>query len=266
MKKHIFSIIVILFLLSGCATVKSTPAPPSSQPVQDAPAAVQVETAVPTSVTVPVATSVSTPTVTSPQPSHQADECNNPYFPVVNGASWVYEVARTGQATHSLSTTEKGQFTITVQNNDSTFLLEGQCTEDGIILVDNGMSAIYQGSEGGSTMTTQSQEGVTLPNDIQQGDDWSQTIQMTSSNTENPISATIVSDYKAEGYESVTVPAGTFEALKITQSSTITMNGMKLMSSNSTLWYVEGVGNVKAEEQAGGSDPSVVQLISFNIP
>jgi hypothetical protein len=266
MRKQILSIIVILFLLSGCATAKSMPTPASGQLNQDAPAAVQVNTAVPTSVTIPVATSISTPTIMSPQPGRQADKCNNPYFPVVNGATWLYETTGIGQATHTLSTTEKGQFTITVKNNDSTFLLEGQCTEDGIILVDNGMSAIYQGSEGGSTLTTQSQEGVSLPNDIQQGDDWSQTIQMTSSNAEQPITATIVSDYKAEGYESVTIPAGTFEALKIIQSSTITMNGMKLMTSNSTLWYVEGVGNVKAEEQAGGSEASVVQLISYNIP
>jgi hypothetical protein len=266
MNRRIFSMILVLFVLSSCTTAKSTLAPASSQSKQDAPVSIQAETTTPTQMIVPLATSISTPTSAPTTPIHQADECDNPYFPVVNGASWTYETTGVGQATHSLTTDENGQFTITVTNADSTFILEGQCTDNGIVLVDQGMNAIYQGSEGGSTLTTQSEEGVTLPNDIQQGDEWSQTIKMSASGGEEAINSTIVSDFKALGYESVSVPAGTFQALKIEQSSSVTMNGMDLLASSSFLWYVEGVGNVKAEQQVGGSEKSVVQLISYNIP
>jgi hypothetical protein len=266
MLKQFFTLCMALLLLSGCATVKNTPAPASSQSQQDAPIPVLAETATPIQVIVPVATSISTPTVAPTDPSRQVDECSNPYYPVVNGATWVYETTGVGQSTHTMTTGDNNQFTITITDDDSTFILEGQCTDDGIVLVDQGMNAIYKDSQGGSTLTTQSEEGVSLPKDIQQGDEWSQTIKMSASGGEETLNSTINSDFKALGYESVTVPAGTFQALKIEQSSSVTMNEVELMTSNSLLWYVEGVGNVKAEQQAGGSETYIVQLISYDIP
>ena len=66
--------------------------------------------------------------------------------------------------------------------------------------------------------------------------------------------------YTAVGYETVTVPAGTFNALKIEQSSN--MGGPE--PTIQTLWYVQDVGLVKSVIEVG--ETYVNELVSYNIP
>jgi DUF3108-like len=195
----------------------------------------------------------------------QNDACDNPFYPVVDGASWNYSISTGTQATHSLSVSQDKVFTITIQGDNSTFTIEGQCTDDGIILMDvPGVSSTYSGEGGGSTLTTQNVDGVTLPNDVQAGDDWSQIISVTgaSSDGEVTLSATIETNYTALGYEQVTVPAGTFEALKVEQTGTLTMNGGSGFDTHGYIWYAQGVGTVKS-----GLDGTYTgELTSYSIP
>jgi hypothetical protein len=109
-------------------------------------------------------------------------------------------------------------------------------------------------------MTTTSNEGITLPGDIQQGDDWSQTIGVKVSAGDQTMDFIIDTTYTALGYETVTVPAGTFNALKIEQSAD--MGGSE--PTIQTLWYVQDVGLVKSLIEVG--ETYVNELVSYNIP
>ena len=73
---------------------------------------------------------------------------------------------------------------------------------------------------------------------------------------------TLNSTYTAVGYENVSVPAGTFNALKIEQSSD--MGGPEPMVQ--TLWYVQDVGMIKSEMDIGIGELFVQELVSYNIP
>jgi hypothetical protein len=189
------------------------------------------------------------------------EECGNPYYPLKSGAQWTYNGPQ-GPFTQTISSGGGGIFTINVESGADTFLIQALCMEGGDInlLQVPGDSLSYSGDSGSSTMTTTSNEGVTLPGDIQVGDDWSQTIGGEVSAGGQKMDFTLYSTYTAVGYENVSVPAGTFNALKIEQSSD--MGGPEPMIQ--TLWYVQDVGMVKSEIDIG--ELVVQELVSYNIP
>jgi len=266
MNKFLLPIFFAVILLSGCATASNAPAPVSSQIQQNIPATTQAATATPTLALVfPIATQAITPTAAPVSENSTADRCDNPYYPIVNGATWVYDLGDSGQANYTMNASKGGDFTIIVSSENSTFYIEGQCTEDGIILVNRGQDLQYQGEAGSSTVSSDTNDGITLPNDIQLGDDWTQTYTLSIKAGDTSMESTVETSYKAVAYESVTVPAGTFQALKIEQSGTMTLNG-QVIPSKGTTWYAEGIGPVKSENGVGGTIDAVAQLVSYNIP
>jgi hypothetical protein len=247
MIKRLIFLVVVQILVSGCGPQTSIPANATEQPSLN----------MPVNVTQNPATEVP-----APSGSNENDQCGNPYYPVVNGAEWTY-TGPTGQFTHSLATGDNGAFTDTVKSGENTFVIQGLCLEGGDInLLDvPGNSLSYSGGTGKSTMTTTKNEGVTLSGDIQQGDDWSQVIGVVVSAGNQKMDFTIDSTFTAVGYETVTVPAGTFNALKVEESSD--MGGPEPTIIN--LWYAQNVGSIKTEIKMG--DQTLVnELVSYNIP
>lgn len=268
MKTKLLVLTLVLLLAAGCASAPvAPPASTSTPPPPQVEAPVVVDLSTPTQAVVEVVPNTPEPTATeAPAVKNANDQCDNPYYPVVDGASWTYAGSTTGQFTHTLNVSQDQLFTIIITSNDTVFNMEGQCTEDGVILMDSGMSTTAQSADGTGTVTTTNQDGVTLPNDIQVGDDWSQTIAYNAGGEGESFSGTIETSYKAVGYESVSVPAGTFEALKIVQTSSMSMAGQHVFDTRSNLWYVQGVGNVKAEQTVLEGQVSVSELVSYNIP
>ncbi len=250
MFKRALIFIFVTVLVSGCSLPNSAATPTPMGESQ---------------VTVTQIPATETPT----QPVVSAnDKCGNPYYPVVDGATWSYSInvqdSAPTTAAYSMAVVDAGSFTLTVQNDKSTFTLDGSCGDDGIILLNvPGVSATYSGDGGGSTLSTTNDDGVTLPNDIQVGDDWSQTISVVgSSGGDVTLSATIETTYKAIGYETVTVPAGTFYALKVEQNGSMTMSGTPALQTHGFLWYAQGIGTVKA----GLDGTYTSELVSYSIP
>jgi hypothetical protein len=269
MKSKLFTLIVVLLITAGCASAPvAAPASTSTPPPPQVEAPVLVDLSTPTQAAIEVVPNTPEPSPTpAPAVKNANDQCDNPYYPVVDGATWTYTNNSIGQFTHTLNVSDDQIFTIQVISGDTTFNIEGQCTQDGVILMDNSLTTTAQSSDGAGTVTTTNQDGVTLPNDIQVGDDWSQTIEYSAgSGGETSFSGTIETSYKAVGYESVSVPAGTFEALKIVQTSSLSMAGQNVMDTTSNLWYVQGVGNVKTEQIVNQGDPFSSELVSYNIP
>jgi len=266
MKTKLLVLTLVLLLAAGCA---SAPVSTSASTAQvDAPAAAQVIVSTPTQAVIEVVPNTPAPSPTpAPTVKNANDQCDNPYYPVVDGATWTYETISVGQATHTLNVSQDQLFTIIITSNDTVFNMEGQCTEDGVVIMNSGLDATAQSADGTGTVTTTNQDGVTLPDDIQVGDDWSQTIEYSAgSGGETSFSGMIETSYKAVGYESVSVPAGTFAALKIEQTTALYMAGQHYMDTSSNLWYVQGVGNVKTEQIVNQGDTITTQLLAYNIP
>lgn len=214
--------------------------------------------------------------------------CINSYYPVVQGVSHVYAGNSPDVGaftfTQTVSEVRSDGFTLTSQFDDLTLTQEWSCGPDGIALLDyagGGAAAIStEGLQG--TFTTTEMTGVTLPANLSAGSTWNQAFSLEAvldmgeaGEASGTGSATI--DYQAIGIESVTVPAGTFDAMRVesTLSTNIeaTFAGLTvpvMLTTHTVSWYVEGVGWVKAEETATfeGAEPIVttIELQSYTIP
>jgi hypothetical protein len=115
--------------------------------------------------------------------------------------------------------------------------------------------------------------GVTFPPRLAVGDSWESEFTIAGSMSQEGMQMSI-SGHSTSGQtvarrESVTVPAGTWDAFVFEGPFTMTMSasvmGMTMpipaLESSSTVWLVEGVGMVRNE-----SEGSVMELIEFTIP
>lgn len=248
MFKKITALTVVLFLVSACVPANSTS--PDSIPAKQTPTSLPV-------IVVNPAEADQTP-IANPTPEGDSSECDNPFYPVKDEATWFFSISTGGNAIHTMSADDFGKFTITVEGANSTFTIDGQCDSEGVTIMNvPGAQTTYSGEYGSSAVSTVSVSGVSLPNDIAQGQQWTQTITVT---TEAGASE-IVTNYTAVGFENVTVPAGNFYALKVEQSGYVTVFGQKV-AMHGFNWYAEGVGPVKSAMDGAPT----IELTMYDIP
>lgn len=244
-------VIVFLFCViavSGCSLPQNSPtAPPAPvTPIIQ----VQASPTVP-----PPATPTPTPAILSGPPPSQPAQCKNPYYPVVNNATFFYHASTgTNVIQTMVADDSSGVFTITVESSDITAYIEGQCTSEGIVLMQIPGSKTTT-SDG--TVVSLDNSGVSLPNDVAPGSQWSQTLSVTTSAGTSLIEST----YAAVGFENVVVPAGSFRALKVEQGGSVTVFGQKV-TMHGFLWYVEGVGLVRSAMDGA----PVLELTLYDFP
>ena len=269
----------MLFLMTICMIVISvaacSPAAPVTSPTAQSPEAT-AEVPAPTT-EVPTATEAPT---SVPEPSVHA--CTNPYMPIVVGATWNYKL--TGPLpdtfTHSILSVDESSFVeqdvfaagVTRQGtwnceNGSLIALDPPSGASANVNTENNVSVDFE---------TKDLSGVTIPAAINAGDTWSQSLTLEGTQTINgtsfPASNQLTSDCKAIGMESVTVEAGTFDAMRVecqtTMNLSLSMGDVPIQNTlnlTGTNWYAEGVGLVKTLTTGLGFD-STTELISYTIP
>lgn len=250
MSRKIITTIIILIFASRCA-------PPVSEVpnAQVSPGATPTKEFLELIVNTVVATFTPVPTRTV---EFDSDECDNPFYPVSDEATWTYDLTGNGVAVHVMSVDEKGAFTLNIRGNDSSFSIEGDCTNEGIVIMNApGANTTVSSSDGSAVVSTIDVEGVTLPKDIKINDQWSQTTNVTTDGKKSEI----FTQYTALGFENISVPAGDFYVLKIEQSGYVTIFGQKI-NMHGFQWFAEGVGTVKSAMD----DAPVAELVSYDIP
>jgi hypothetical protein len=225
----------------------------------------------------------------APQAAAPADEaavsggCGNPYFPATLNTVRTYKSSGlpSGETTITDTVTEARADGFTIQSNygSGTKTVEWLCSPEGLRVYNTGADK----AEGFSVdsgqfqlnVTFKNPSGVTLPPAIAPGDSWAQSFEFESTGeiAGSTTTSTGVSNttYQAVGVESVTTPAGTFQAMKI-QSQTkediqATFNGMAMNSTSeyqTIFWFAEGVGLIRSETT--GSYTETVELQSYSIP
>lgn len=248
MKKHYVLLLSAMVVLAGCSAQGEIPMPEA------------LITSTPQSIIKGDVFELPNPTV-DPQVLEpgEENECENPFYPVSDEATWTYVMSSGEEVVHTLAADTFGSFVIDVTSSSgSTARIEGQCTEEGIVIMNTaGATTTVSNEEGGSTVNTQDSSGVTLPKDIGLGEQWSQIINVSTQlgNSE------IQSDYLAVGFENITVPAGEFYTLKVEQGGYVTVFGQKI-KMHGYIWYAEGVGVVRSAMDGAPS----IELVSFDIP
>src|SRR6266487_1382431 len=256
------SLLFVLIFITACSKANTTPtsAPASTQ------ASMSTET--------PVSTGDATPVA--------GGGCANQYYPVREGATWNY--ASTGSPagnynyTDSITALRADGFTLTSQFDKLTRTQEWACKPEGLVALQLGGGALTSQNLK-LEVTTQNATGVTYPSKINAGDEWDYALDFTGKMEVGGNSGDATGNdkvhFKALGVESVTVPAGTFDAMKVQTDTTLDINvtyqGLKVpvaFISSYTYWYAQDVGWVKASGTgsiAGQSFSENIELQSHNI-
>ena len=268
----LFGLFIILIFIMAC----SLPGGGASQPVEATEDATAPETATQVQVTEESVES------STGMPVAGDGLCANPYYPVREGSTWGYSgtssAAPDYSYTDTITSVHADGFTLTTQYDNLTRTQEWSCTDEGI-------SAISMGGGLSTSMSnlvieTQSASGVTYPVSISTGDTWQHQIDFTGTmdiaGETSEASGFVFSEFTALGMENVTVPAGTFDAMKVevytTFDALVNFQGTSvpvMFISTSTSWFAEGVGWVRSESSSefmGQSTTETVELQWYNIP
>jgi len=299
MKIACIALTVLMLTLSACSSGREPGAGVSVTPTVQTPAENPVTptvepTAGPTVTPTRVATAGDTPTPTAeptarpsptatptatpapPAPASTAGPCQNPYYPVVAGASWEYRLSGTGSETFVRSITsvrENGFDDQDIFGAGVTRRGSWECREGDLISLTPGSGGSVMASGGQANFTVESNTGITFPADPRPGTEWTQTIiyrgQQTIGDTNVESRNVLNMSCKAIGMENVSVPAGDFETLRVdcTTQLEISIAGMAAfdMTATGSAWYAPGVGWIKSRD-SGDMGTTEIVLLSYSIP
>ncbi|MBL8063106.1 MAG: hypothetical protein JNK32_08820 [Anaerolineales bacterium] len=207
--------------------------------------------------------------------------CSNPYLPILQGATWDYTLTGPVPDTFTrsiISVEAEGFIDQDVFGTGVTRQGQWKCENGNLIALNpSGGESASVSTEGMSVeYETTAIEGVTLPASINPGDSWSQSLTLEGAQTINgeafPASNQTTQTCTAAGVESVTIPAGTFDAMRVecqvNMNITLEMSGSPFATSialTNTNWYAIKVGLVKTVSTGSGLD-STIELTSYSIP
>ncbi len=214
--------------------------------------------------------------------SSESGNCGiNPYLPVKAGATYTFAgttsagaYTRTSIFSNVHADGFQAEVVTTVGSKSITTTESWHCTTDGLVEVGGPSAGSFQSALGGTTtMKLTSSTGVTIPTNLTAGQSWSQSSKFEVTTAKGTVTGTITYALQAVGTESVTVPAGTFNAMKVQVNGTIQANVSGItftITTNGFEWFATGVGHVKSTEDVSFNGKSVStvtgELQSYHIP
>lgn len=213
--------------------------------------------------------------------------CDNSLLPSKQGSAWVY--TSTGGPsgafiyTNSITDTREDGFTLTTQFANQTLTQEWICLPDGLVAqqLSSGSTAGVSMQDMTAQLTTSEVGGLSLPKNITSGMQWQYSLRLQGTvvmpgDPQAPADGVYSVTMQEMGRESVTVPAGNFDTVKIQSNITVeivsSFGGSELpikFSGTTLTWYAPGVGYVKVVENGdfgGQAFSATTELQSFNIP
>jgi hypothetical protein len=219
-------------------------------------------------------------------PVHGESLCSNVYYPVRQGATWSYK-STGGPAgeysfTDTIAAVSDSSFTLSTEIGTLTNLQDWGCMPEGLVALQLGGAPTAMLDSQGIQLTLNAinTSGVVFPRQINAGDQWQHTLDVAgtvrAANEEGQASGNVQMDFSAIGNERVSVPAGTFDAMKIQVDTTLNLNatygGVTLpvaFSVSHMYWFASGTGWVKATGTGtilATSFSETTELQSYNIP
>jgi len=258
--------LIALSLAIGSCVPKATPAP--------SPSPTATGTGLPAMLvsTVPAATAASTQEITL------EELCDNDYMPSDDGAVWQFagQNSKLGAYTRTDTVTDSRDagFTITTELKDVTYTEEWVCTEAALIDLEPGqqtLAAAFSGPSGTVSVTRSFNSGITLPRHIDPAMSWQQVFGWQATSPDISSNGSFTYQYTAMGPEAVTVPFGSFDAMRIDVEVELEMGGPSGMKGtySQSVWFVQDVGLVKAEGEShvqGVEFTDSMELVSYDSP
>lgn len=202
--------------------------------------------------------------------------CDNQYFPSSSGDTWEYSGNNTaiGDYSRTDTVTQSGANAFNVSTNIAgvTYGVNYACSTEGLKASDpvqQYAGALLSSPDSPVSVKLTSNTGLSLPATITAGDTWQQIANFEASSPDLNLNGRFVFNYSAAGLESVTVPFGTFNALRVDATIRIEVSGFRILAGtyNTSTWMVSDIGVVKSEgtSHVPGIDFSdAIQLTNFS--
>lgn len=206
--------------------------------------------------------------------------CDQPYFPIRNGATWTYSgqdftwtwtvTGVTGDLSNATATME-AQFGGAAP---ATATYHWTCDQTGVVSYEFGSFNFGQMASVMDIKVTKHAGAFLLPEDqLLPGATWDNSYTIESTVSAGGLSFTstldIADSYTVGGQDSITTAAGTFDALRVDSSGTYnasaSLGPSTSGSTQGTFWYGRGVGLVRIVNVSAGST-STMDLVSYSIP
>jgi len=219
-------------------------------------------------------TSQTTPSQKAPKPGAAMSNCDTPYFPVRKGHSISYQSTIAGKkVSYSSTITDATKDSATLEYefgagsaSTSKITVQMTCADGHLRALGQADFSSLLGQNTQFTSETKNTSGDLLPKDLAVGSEWSGSFE-SEATINNPQmikmgmgKMEIASDltHKAVAEEQVTVPAGTYTAIKVETTTKITTtmsaNAKPAMTTTQTTeWWVKDVGLVKTVAGSGTS-------------
>ena len=237
----------------------------------------------------PLPVDLPTPVPDAVAPTAQPDPCGNPYFPVRNRVAYEYTSSGSPAGVYSFrnatSNARPEGFTVTTKFNKVTHTLDWECRPEGIVAMGFGLTDAASSLAIGqfTNFTASNITGVTMPANLAPGLEWTYALDLQGTEVVKPgepagnMTGHVSMTFKAGNTESVTVPAGTFDAIAIEvktvsefRVTSASGQNQKITSHTTyTVWYASGVGWVKSNGSGnlnGQEYFETIVLDSYKIP
>ncbi|HXD09352.1 MAG TPA: hypothetical protein VN653_04755 [Anaerolineales bacterium] len=271
-KKNL-GLLLVFILITACSSAGGS----STQPaLATATLAASTNTETPSQAVEPTTSGEST--LAAPSAS-----CANPYYPVREGSTWTYQSTGSPAGNYSFTDTitalRPDGYTLTSKFDTLTRTQEWACKPEGLVALQLGGGALTSQNLK-LEVETQNTSGVSYPANIAMGDQWDYALDFTGkmdlAGSSGEAKGNDKSHFTALGIESVTVPAGTFNALKVQVDTTldisVTIQGLTVpvtFSSSYIYWFVQDTGWVKASGSGsigGEAFAETIEMQWYNLP
>ncbi len=218
----------------------------------------------------------------STPPTLGGSKCDHPYYPLRVGTKMSYASSAKSalRSSYSWEVTEVSGDHAKLAYHFSptlTTVSDVTCT-DGSLRMDSYINTATASGNEQMTMKTLNASGQFLPRDLRVGSEWTNSYEVEATNT-NPVAVRMgfgttrmitTTTNKAIGEETVTVPAGTFTAIKVEMvNKTKTELGAGKSPSafeiTSYAYFVRGKGLVKTETVSNGVTMST-EAMNITVP
>jgi hypothetical protein len=182
--------------------------------------------------------------------------CTNSYFPNAVGDTWNYIGSNSAigayNRTDTITSSSNEAFTLETTLASITYSLSYTCASAGLTAtnpIQQYVGVLLSGPDAPVNVKLTSSSGISLPATIASGDTWQQTAEWKASSPNLNLNGRFVFNYTALGYENVTVPFGTYDALRVDATIRIEVSGFRILAGTftATTWMVPGIGIVKSE-------------------
>ena len=214
-------------------------------------------------------------------------ECANPYFPVVLDANWTYAASGSELEPYSFTSTVSevfpDSFTLTHHFDDLALTQQWECKPEGLAALElgGGAAASLVTGDVDLKLETSNINGVTFPSAVSVGDVWTHSMDVSGEielgeGMFGTMEGQATTNFQAVGMESVEVPAGSFEALRVATEfildMTVTVDGASIpvvFTSTGSSWHVPNTGWVKQTSETTVFDvptTDTIELKAYSIP